>query len=189
MIIPKILLWLLLTFPLTGNSQVTNIYQVYPNDSISTEYPKYLINTSDSSKIDTIGVVMTVEQAQKIDNDLELLYLYRTMHISCDTSINYLIKVVDDYKHLNFLAEVKFQQYDIVINDQKSQIANLKSQIANKALELNNRDETIVKKDQLIDIDLKQIRHLKRQKTGLIIGGVSVSFGLIYMIIGHPGIK
>ena len=163
-------------------------YSVIAIDS-NISVPRYLVGYNDNAKPDTLGIVLTIKQAQKIDNDLELLTLYKNMHTDCDSSVNFLVQVVDDYKHLNVLAQDKFKEYDLAIIDQKNQIDNLKLQMNIKESQLSLKDGIIKDKDDVISIDHKQIVHLQKQKAVLIIGGGTVVVGLIYMLLGHPGIK
>ena len=178
----RILLGLLLIFSsLTTYSQVYNKYIVQEIDS-NILVPRYLIGVTDT-KIDTLGIVITIKQAQKIDNDLELLNMYRIMHIDCDSSISFLVQVVDDYKKSNILAQEKFKAYDIEVADGKKQITNLKSQISIVNDDLIDLNKQIVDKNSLIDIDKLQIKHLRRQRNCFIIGGSAITGGLLYLLI------
>ena len=186
----KIIITALLAI-LSFNSYSQTVYKNYSVVTVDSNIsvPRYLVGYNDNVRPDTLGIVITIKQAQKIDNDLELLTLYRNMHTDCDSSVSFLIQVVDDYKKLNVLAQLKFKAYESAISDQKNQIDNLKQQISIKEGEIKVRDTQIKDKNDIINIDHIQIRHLQKQKAGLIIGGGSIIAGLVYMLFGHPGIK
>jgi len=171
-------------------SQSQTMYKSYSVVAIDTDQstPRYLVGNNDNVS-DTLGIVITIKQAQKINNDLELFGLYRSMHNDCDSTVNFLVQVVDDYKKLNVLAQQKFKAYDISILNLKKQISNLNDQILVKDNQLFIKENIIRNKDFILDIDKRQIKHLKEQKTGLIIGGVVIGSGFIYMLLGHPGIR
>ena len=186
----KILLTIILSlFTFVCHSQISyKRYDVVSIDS-NQNIPKYLVGYGDTGKSDTIGVVLTIQQAQKIDNDLELLILYRQAHTNCDSTVNFLVQVVEDYKKMNIIAQQTFKAYEATNKDLKSQISNLNQQVAIKEEQLIVKDGFIKDKNSIIDVDKLQITHLKHQKDKLVIGGVAVSAGLIYMILGHPGIR
>lgn len=163
-------------------------YSVVALDSTDTT-PRYLVGYNDNVKPDTIGIVLTIKQAQRIDNDLDLLNLYRNMHTDCDSTITFLVRVVDDYKTLNILAQDKYKAYDSALVDTKNQIDNLKQQITINQNQLLVDKSIIVDKNQIISIDKLQIKHLKQQKRAITIGGFVISGSLFYLLIGHPGIK
>ncbi len=186
----KILLTLMVTF-LSFMCHSQTFYKSYGVVSIDSnqDIPKYLVGYTDTDRIDTIGIILTVEQAQKIDNDLELLDLYKQVHTNCDSTVKFLIQVVDDYKKMTLLAQQTFKAYELTNKDLKLQIDNLNKQVAIKEKQISTKNDIIKSKDDIIDIDKLQIKHLKQQKTGLMIGGITLGVGLIYMIMGHPGIR
>lgn len=163
-------------------------YKVAAIDS-SELVPRYLIGINDSNKQDTLGIVITLKQAQKIDNDYDLLNIYKSMHINCDSTVNYLVQVVDDYKQLNVLAQQKIRLYETIISDQKKQITNLKSQIVIKTNQITTKDSIILDKGSLLDISKLEIKKYKKQRNKSIELGASISLVLFWLLIGHPGIK
>lgn len=184
----KILITILLSFfGFMSYSQVYNRYDVVSIDS-NLNNPRYLVGYTDT-KADTIGIVLTIQQAQKIDNDLELLNLYKQVRSNCDSTVNFLVRVVDNYKKMNIVAQQTFKTYESSIANLKLQIGNLNNQIEVKDNQLFFKENIIRNKDLLIELEEKEIKQLKRQKNGLVIGGVSLGVGFIYMLLGHPGIR
>lgn len=139
-------------------------------------YPQYYVVNGD-----TIGAIFTIEQMQKIDNDLELLSLLEKKGINCDSLIKSYIVVIDDYGKQVAILESTNASLEKISSDQKLMILNLKEQISNykKDLELANaqlnaKDEIIVNKD-------KQIKHMKI-KQALSIGGGFITTGIAFII-------
>ena len=174
-----ILTLLLIIYSIIGFSQTG--YKILPVDTNSLT-PKYLVSINDT-KIDTVGIVITIDQAIKIEKDFELLALYKNMHIDCDSTVNYLIQVVDDYKHLNVLAEAKFKAYEMESVDQDNQIYNLKQQINIFKQEILLKDGIISDKDKIISNDKFQIKYLKKEKKIETIIGSAIIVSLIYLLI------
>ena len=133
--------------------------------------------------IDDSTIAISVKQAQKIDNDLELLSLYRNMHTNCDSTVGFFLQVVDNYKDMDIIAQQKIVVYDSLTSTQKKQISNLKEQIQIKEDIIAIKDSVIGDKDKIITVDDKQIKQLKREKRIFIIGGAIFNAVLLYLII------
>ncbi len=165
---------ILLLFSLSGYTQTYNVVAIDSNKNI----PRYLV---DSAK-DTVGIVLTMEQAQKVDNDLDLLNLYRKVRTNCDSAVNFLVQVVDDYKKLNILAQKTFREYDTSIKDLKLQINNLNKQVAIKEEQIILKDSVIKDENTIISINKSEIKHLKKQKVGLLI---TIGSAIIYIFLSR----
>ena len=179
----KILACLLAFVIFNTNVYPQTMYKKYEVVAIDTSLnvPRYLIGENDDKK-DTLGIVITMNQARKIDNDYDLLQLYRSVHNDCDSTVGFLVQVVKNYKNLDILAQEKFTVYDITVRDQKSQIDNLKSQIDVKKELILSKDLIIAKKDTLIDLNKLQIKHIKKQRNiAYVVSGV-VGSALLYEI-------
>lgn len=150
--------------------------QLMPESS----YPQYYIENGD-----TIGVIFTVEQAQKVDNDLELLSLLEKKGISCDSLVKSYIVVVDNYGKQVAILESSNISLEKITTDQKSMISNLKSQISNYKKDIELANTQLSTKDEIITNKDKQITHMKVKQAFAIGGGVistGVAFVLGYML-------
>ena len=185
----KILLIIILTI-ITFSGYTQTLYQKYSLVSIDTnEYvPKYLIGEIDNKK-DTLGIVITISQAQKIDNDYELLSLYKSMHTDCDSSVSFLIQVVNNYKKLTVVAQERFKEDSISIIDYKNQINNLKEQISIENNLVVVKDSIITTKDDLLKINNLKLKQVKKERNRTIEICSSITAFFIWFAIGHPGIK
>jgi hypothetical protein len=162
---------------LTGFSQT---YTVAAIDTTSTLIPRYLLVDMPNNTKDTVGVIVTIKQAQKINTDLEILRLYRGLHTDCDSTVNYLVQTVEDYKIANTVAENALKASDSVLKDRSLEIENLKQQLVISNERLAAKDSIIVAKDDMITLVKKESKKFKKQRNRAI--GVAIIEGLI--IIG-----
>ena len=125
----------------------------------TSKYPTYFVQNGD-----TLGIVISIEQAQKIDNDLELLELFKQMGISCDSTISSYVLVVNKYNQKVALLNVKISTLESLNSDQKAMIVNLNQQIENYKQDVADANQIILKKTQIISNDEKEITKLKIQK-------------------------
>lgn len=129
--------------------------------------PSYYIQNGD-----TIGVVLSVEQLQKLDYDVELLELLEKKGINCDSTIKKYICVVNEYGKQVALLETKISKLEEVSDVKDDMIKNLKGQILNYQADLNRAEVQLQYKDQMIKNQEKRITNLKIQRAVTIGGGV-----------------
>lgn len=128
---------LLLTFLL--------IFCTLVGKSENTDLPKYCVENGD-----TIGITLSIEQAQSLDNDAELLSLFKKMKINCDSLEVGYIKIINKLGEKIGILEV--QKKDLILQGQEKDklIQNLESSLfycekINKIcqIELENKDKEI----------------------------------------------
>lgn len=146
--------------------------------SYSQEYPKIELNQK-GEKV----VVFTLSQAQKIDNDLEILALLEKSKIQCDSLNLYYIKVIDSQNHNIVLFEKSVSELKSQIKDKDSQIDNLSTQIKNLEESGKICDEQKCVKDKQID-GLKE--DLKKEKIKKwLFGGAGLAVGILVILLTH----
>ena len=131
------------------------------------DLPRYLIQNGD-----TVGVVISVEQAQALDNDAELLELFKKLRINCDNLDAHYVEVINAQNDQIALLKVntkELQGQGVALNNQ---IESLKEQVQNS--EKNNKlcDELILNKDEEIKILKKEIFRQKVKKIISVTGNV-----------------
>ena len=131
------------------------------------DLPRYLIQNGD-----TVGVVISVEQAQALDNDAELLELFKKLRINCDNLDAHYVEVINAQNDQIALLKVntkELQGQGVALNNQ---IESLKEQVHNS--EKNNKlcDELILNKDEEIKILKKEIFRQKVKKIISVTGNV-----------------
>ena len=154
------------------------ILTLFSFSSYSQEYPRIELNQR-GEKV----VVFSLSQAQKIDNDLEILALIEKSKIQCDSlNISYVRIIDSQSKQITFqdrsISELKAQ-----LKDKDRQMENLAEQIKN--IEESNKicEEQKCIKDKQID-GLK--RDLKKEKIKKwIAGGAGLLVGILAVLVTH----
>ena len=142
------------------------------------DLPQYYIQNGD-----TIGILLTVEQVQKLDNNTELLTLFEKLSIKCDSLDTYYVKVINNMNDKIGLLDVKIGNITEQNKKQDDIITKLKEQILIKESQLGlcekqrSNDSTIIK-------DLK--KDLRKSKFKNILGWSAM--GVLSTIIITLGI-
>ncbi len=141
---------------------------------VKQEYPQSYIKDGKTY------VVFTLEQAQKIDNDYDLLYLLRQSKAQYETLDSANIIVINNLGIQIAELKLKINTLNGVIQNREAQILNLKSQITKYEDDKILADKQSKAKDIIISNNGKQIKKLKRQKfLGFTVGGG----GLVSVIV------
>lgn len=130
---------------------------------------------------DTLGIILSMDQAQKVDSDMELIQMYRdlvTSHGELDTTYMGVIKVLDDKIEV---LEITINEYMELDNKNNSIISNLKSQIS-KYEENSRKCDKIISSEKELRIENDKIK--KQRLWGGISGGVMI-VGLIILLISN----
>jgi predicted RNase H-like nuclease (RuvC/YqgF family) len=147
------------------------------------DLPAYYIQNGD-----TLGVLLTIQQLQKLDNDVELVSLLKKKGINCDSTIKKYVCVVNDYGKQIALLETKISKLDEIISGKNDLINNLKLQVANYQADLDRANVQLIYKDQMIKNQDKRIRKLKVQRALTIGGcvfGTAVGFLVGFFVMPH----
>ena len=140
----------------------------------NTEYPSYYIVDGD-----TLGIIISIEQAQSLDNDLELLGLFEKMKISCDSTIKAYVVVVNQYSNQVAILETKVQSLETTNKAKDEQIKELNSRILNYKMDLEKAGNQLKIKSEIISNQEKRITGLKLQRATY-----SVGAGVIGVVVG-----
>ena len=144
-----------------------------------TEYPKI--------ETDSLGnkiVIMTIEQAQKIDNNLEILKLLERQGTECDSLNTAYLKVIDNMGKQISLLELDVKKLKEQIADKDAQIANLQTRLSN--MEESNKlcEDQKKNKDEEIKLLKKEVRRQKLQKVvGFVVGVAGVVGGIVLVLV------
>lgn len=141
---------------------------------VKQEYPQSYIKDGKTY------VVFTLEQAQKIDNDYDLLVLLKQSKAQYEKLDTANIIVINNLGAQVAELKLKINTLDGLLKDRDMQINNLKDQINKYEKDQLLANEQSMKKDSIISNNTKQIRKLKRQKfLGFTVGGG----GLVSVIV------
>lgn len=143
-----------------------------------TELPEYFVEGGD-----TIGIIISIEQAQSLDNDAELLSLFKQMRIDCDNLDTHYVKVINALQEKVALLEI--QKKDLIRQGEEKDllISNLKSQISNCERNLYLCDEQLELKEEEIKILKKEIIRQKVKKIISVAGNVALAIVTTVIII------
>jgi len=131
-------------------------------------------------------VVMTYEQAQKIDNAFEMLILLEKAGVECDSlSLSY-VKVIDEYKHQVTLLQTDILLYKNQISDKDNQISNLKERLVNFETNAATCDQQISARDKQIGLLEDEVKTLKtKRNVAYGVGVVGVIGGILLVLFFH----
>lgn len=139
--------------------------------SFSQEYPKIELN-SKGEKV----VVFTLEQAQKIDSDLEVYDLLKVSRIKCDSLNLSYVKVIDEKNNQIVLLKSINSETEKQVVDKNKQIKILVEQVKNLQVNIDLCDKQKANNQEQIDGLEKDIREIKWKAIASgFIGGVVVT--------------
>ena len=147
-------------------------------NSQSTELPQYLIEGGD-----TIGIIISVEQAQALDNDAELLALFKQLRMDCDNLDSYYLQVINSLDQKMGLLEIKNKELYNQSVEKMSLIENLNKQIENCEQNKGLCDDQISIKNEEVKTLKGEIRRQKIRKFISIGGNVVLAVITTLLII------
>lgn len=138
--------------------------------SYSQDYPRIELNDK-GQKV----VVFTLEQAQKIDNDLEVYALLKVARIQCDSLNLSYVKVIDEQRNQIVILKSISDQDIKQLSDKDKQIKNLTDQNTNLVNDISlcdNQRGNNQKEIEGLKKDIKKTK-LKSLTGGFLIGVVA----------------
>lgn len=129
--------------------------------------PAYYVQNND-----TIGVILSVQQLQKLDYDVELLDLLKQKGIDCDSAMKKYVCVVNEYGRQVAILEANISTLKELNDGKDDMIKNLKLQVATYKADLDRAQIQLHLKDDIIKNQDKRISKLNTQKALIIGGGV-----------------
>jgi peptidoglycan hydrolase CwlO-like protein len=160
---------------------LTFILMVITFSSFSQNYPHVEVDSS-GRKI----VVMTVQQAQKIDNNLEILGLLEKAGVECDSLNKSYLSVIDSQGNQIKLLELDVKTLKSQIMDKDSQISNLQQQLSNSEESNSLCEQQKVNYNEEIKNLKKEVRRQKLQKFGgFVVGAAAIVGGVVLYFYPH----
>ena len=149
--------------------------------SLGQSYPR--IETDSTGKQ---LVVMTLEQAQKIDNAFELLKLLEKAGNQCDSLTLSYVKVIDVLKRQTTLLEVDLNLYKGQVIDKDKQLSNLNERLANCEKDASECDKQISVRDEQIVLLNDEIKTIKTKRNiAYGVGVVGIIGGILLVLVLH----
>ena len=142
------------------------------------DYPRF--------DVDSLGqtvVIMTIEQAQVLDNKAEMLALFESMNSDINEYQEFCVKVINEKEEVIAKQDIQIRNLSDLSINKDDQIENLKSQILNYQLKESKWIKEVENKDKEIKLHKEKIDDQRNKMIlGGSIGGAIIS-GLIAIII------
>lgn len=141
-------------------------------------YPRY--------EVDSLGqkvVVMTIEQAMKLDNNSELLTLFEKLNSQLGEYDSACIKVINDKEKVISIQTIEISKLKESLNTKDEQIASLQHRIAEYIVNIGILQDQVKNREGVISEKDKQIRGLKIKMMVAGIGGGAAIIGAILGLI------
>lgn len=147
------------------------------------DLPQYFIQNGD-----TLGIILTVEQVQKLDNDVELLNMFELLSIKCDSLDKHYVKVINDLNDVIVLKDVSITNLTKQTKTFTNQVEKLKSAVDIKESQLKLCEEQRVN-DSTAIASLK--KDLKKAKVKNIVSWSStgVVSGIVIFLTIFLGVR
>lgn len=136
----------------------------------SMDFPQYYIKNGD-----TLGIIISLEQAQKIDNDYDMLELLKNYKLSFEKLDSAYIVVIDNLKQQVAVLNLKISNLEGIIKLKDSQIDNLKEQIDKYRRDNELANAQLKAKDEIIS-NYKKEKKSAFLKTFTLVIGVGILF-------------
>jgi chromosome segregation ATPase len=160
---------------------LTTIFMIFSFVSFSQSYPRI--------EKDSLGnkfVIMTYEQAQKIDNAFELVSLLEKAGAECDSLTLSYVKVISKLEKQVTQLETDLTLYKGQVIDKDGQISNLSQRLKNCEDDSKLCGDQIQVKEKQINLLNEEISSLKTKRNiayGVGIGGTIL--GILVAILAH----
>lgn len=144
----------------------------------SQDLPKYLIENGD-----TVGIVISIEQAQKLNKDSELLTLFRQLNVDCDKLDISYVKVINSLEQKVALLEFNNKNLKSLNLKNDSLVKNLQEQVNTVTENKNLCDEQLGLKKEENEILKNQLKKEKFRKFLSISGNVALTVVVLLIIL------
>jgi predicted RNase H-like nuclease (RuvC/YqgF family) len=145
------------------------------------DYPIY--------QIDSLGqtvVVMTIEQAQKLDNNSELLSLFEKLNSQILNYDSVCIKAINEKEYVVTTQKIEISKLKESINIKDQKIVTLQKEIIEYKKKIDLLEDQLLNRNDLIKVKDEEIGRLKIK---MAIGGSASGLAIIGLIIGLILIK
>lgn len=142
------------------------------------EYPKY--------DVDSLGnkiVILTEEQAQKLDNSIELLLLLEKLNSQSQDYDIICIKTINDLNNVISIQKIEISKLKEYSQNKDKQILTLLDEVSKHEKKANILEQEVLNRQGVVDEKNKQIKTLKTKMIVGGIGGGAAITGLILFIL------
>lgn len=148
------------------------------NSFVKEDLPQYFVQNGD-----TIGILLTVQQVQKLDNNSELLGLFEKLSIKCDSLDTYYIGVINQMNDKIAILNIKLSKQDEAIKKQDDMVKDLKDQLSNAIIRLDlceqqRSNDSIIIKGLKQDLNKSKWRNVAGWTTSGVVSAVAIFLGI-----------
>ena len=148
-------------------------YSQYSQPKI--DYPRF--------EIDSLGqqvLVMTIEQAQNLDNGTDLLVLLQKQNTQMGQYDSVCVKVINDKEQVIASQKMEIAKLKESINNKDLQIKALQGEVVSYLKKILILEDQVDNRQQVIDEKNLQLR---KMKTKMIVGGFGGGVAIIGLIL------
>ena len=139
------------------------------------DYPKFETDSNGQQVI-----VMTIEQAQSLDNSTDLLALLEKQSTQIGSYDSICVKVINDKEQVIASQKMEIAKLKESLNNKDQQIKALQGEVAAYLKKILILEEQVANRQQVIDEKNLQIR---KMKTKMIFGGIGGGVAIIGLIL------
>ena len=140
------------------------------------DYPKFEIDSNGQQVI-----VMTIEQAQSLDNGTDLLALLEKQSTQMGSYDSVCVKVINDKEQVIASQKMEIAKLKESLNNKDQQIKALQGEVASYLKKILILEEQVANRQQVIDEKNLQLR---KMKTKMVVGGLGGGVAIIGLILG-----
>ena len=140
------------------------------------EYPKFEIDSNGQQVL-----VMTIEQAQNLDNSTDLLALLEKQNTQMGQYDSVCVKVINDKEQVIASQKMEIAKLKESINNKDLQIKALQGEVASYLRKILILEDEVANRQQVIDEKSLQLR---KMKTKMVVGGLGGGVAIIGLILG-----
>ena len=140
------------------------------------EYPKFEIDSNGQQVL-----LMTIEQAQNLDNGTDLLVLLEKQNTQMGQYDSVCVKVINDKEQVIASQKMEIAKLKESINNKDLQIKALQGEVAAYLKKILILEEQVANRQQVIDEKNLQLR---KMKTKMVFGGIGGGVAIIGLVLG-----
>ncbi len=132
---------------------------------------------------DTVGIILSIEQVQNIDSDLEMLKLFKVLDDQTQDVDQFYIDVINNQNEKMSVLQTTLEKIRESTTTQEDMISTLKNQLTIRTAQYESSEEQIFNDGVIIEGLKKDVRKQRIQKIGAIAGGGAAGVGAIVLMI------
>jgi len=151
-------------------------FQYSGNCQIDT-YPRYYVQNGD-----TLGVIYTIQQVQKIYNDQVLLNLFKDVRLGCDSLFKRYLVVVNKHEQKHLVDKLTIEQYEKNQKEQDTTINLLSNKVNNLSIDLKDCDGQGTLQRGQIENYQKMVNKLKKDRVWFLTSTISLGALTLFLL-------